>query len=170
MSKFVPSLIVDTIYDIDFEYLRGKGILGVIFDLDNTIAGYKQVMPCEKLVAWLETLKDAGFSVVIVSNNKKDRVERFNRDLKLPCIYEAKKPLLKSFAGARDILQLPPENIAVVGDQIFTDVFGGNRMGMTTILVSPLESSENVFFRLKRLLETPFIRSYHRRAKGGKQH
>ncbi len=76
MSNFIPDLIVDTIYDISFEYLAEKKIKGIIFDLDNTMAGYSEALPNEKLVSWLENVSHAGFSIVIVSNNGKERVEK----------------------------------------------------------------------------------------------
>jgi hypothetical protein len=126
--------------------LADQGIRGVITDLDNTLVGAKAPYATPELQAWLQKLRKSGFQVVIVSNNNKDRVSKFAQPLLIPFIYRAKKPTSAAFHKALAIMNLKPEQTAVIGDQMLTDVLGGNRMGLFTILVQPISMADEGFF------------------------
>lgn len=149
----IPDKKTDNIYSLDLQTLASLGIRGIIFDIDNTLESHRVPEPSEKAAAFLAHVKDAGFSLCLISNGKEERVERFNRRLSLPAIARAGKPRKKNLRRALSLLNTSASETALVGDQIFTDVCGGNRMGFYTVLVTPIEEIENSFFYIKRFLE-----------------
>lgn len=148
----VPSLCLASIFQINLEGLRQRGICGLILDLDNTLVAWGGD-PEEKLFAWLRQVREAGMAVCIVSNNDRARVKGFSDLAGIPAIPRARKPRRRAFRAAMQVMGTAPEETAVVGDQIFTDILGGNRLGLYTILVTPVARREFVGTRLVRLLE-----------------
>lgn len=154
LKKLLPSLKADTIFDIPLDELWDKGIRGIITDLDNTLVGAKVAVATPELVRWLENVKAKGFQVVIVSNNNKLRVSAFADPIVVPFISGARKPMNRAFRKAMALMKLAPAQTAVVGDQMLTDVLGGNRLGLFTILVKPIASADEGFFtRINRRIE-----------------
>lgn len=139
MSKLIPDYVFDSIYDITPALLEKHGVRGVLIDLDGTMASRKAALPPEKLLPFVRTLRGAGLEVLVFSNNREARVGAFCRALGVDHISRAGKPLAAGFRRAAAQLGLPLSQIAVVGDQIFTDVFGGNRMGALTCYVETLD-------------------------------
>lgn len=149
-----PRMKVKTVYDIDFELLKAQGICGFIFDLDNTIVPWDSNEMSPSIVAWLKSIQAAGFKICLVSNNhKRKRVRDFAVMFGIPFVSSAFKPAKRGFRQALKILELKPPQVAVVGDQMFTDVLGGNRLGLYTIWVDPLNKKEFIGTRLTRRLE-----------------
>lgn len=165
LEKFFPDLIVDKVQDIDLEILRNKNIKGLILDIDNTLVPSHVKDADENAVKWIEKIKGAGFKVCIVSNASRKRVIRFNEKLKLYAIHRASKPGTKAFMKAIRLMDIKERETAVVGDQIFTDVYGGNKLGMFTILTKPIHKSEFFFIKLKRIPEKFVLRHYRRKAR-----
>lgn len=163
--SFVPGHIFDTVFDIKPAFLRRLGIKGVICDIDNTLSPETVPAPDTRTLKWFDQLKTAGVRVALVSNNDRERVEIFNEKMRFFTVHKARKPTRSSFLLAARSMGLRPREVAVIGDQIFTDVLGGNRCGMTTILVRPIEPKERLQFRIKRRMERPFINAYHRRVR-----
>lgn len=153
MNHFVPDYYCRDISKVPLLDLKKSGIRAMICDLDNTLDSHETPVPSESALAFLGELRSLGFSVCIISNGKHARVARYLKDLSLPYIAKAGKPKKKSYQKALKILKCKPEHAAFVGDQIFTDTWGANRMGLTTVLVEPIESIENPFFYPKRALE-----------------
>ncbi|OXM86248.1 YqeG family HAD IIIA-type phosphatase [Paenibacillus rigui] len=155
LNNLVPRLQVNTIYDIDLNELWKQGKRGIITDLDNTLVGAKAPLATPELIDWLKVVAQIGFQVVIVSNNNKVRVAQFAEPLSLPFIYRAKKPTSAAFHKAMRLMKLPAEEIIVIGDQMMTDVLGGNRMGLYTVLVLPIaRADEGIFTKMvNRTLE-----------------
>jgi HAD superfamily phosphatase (TIGR01668 family) len=158
LESFVPNLYVESIYAIDFQRLRKNGLKSIIVDLDNTLVETKRRYATDRLMHWLQEAKDAGLNVMIVSNNTKLRVSTFSAPLGIPYIHTAKKPLNHAFKKALKTLQSDKSETAVIGDQLLTDVFGGNRMGMFTILVVPISRQDNIFTKLNRRIERQLFR------------
>jgi HAD superfamily phosphatase (TIGR01668 family) len=153
-ERLLPQMRVNTIYDIDLHALKEQGIRGIITDLDNTLVGAKVPLATPELVKWLDVVRDLGFGVVIVSNNHRTRVSKFAEPLRIPYIHAARKPANNAFNRALSELGLQAEDTAVIGDQMMTDVLGGRRMGLFTILVSPIApSDEGIFTRFNRMIE-----------------
>jgi hypothetical protein len=117
----------------------------------------------------MSRLVTSRFKACIVSNASKKRVIRFNERLRLYAIHRASKPGTGAFLKASRLMELKPANIAVIGDQIFTDVYGGNRAGMFTILVKPIHKKENTFVMLKRFPEKIVLKKY-KKSTGYKSH
>ncbi|UHA75823.1 YqeG family HAD IIIA-type phosphatase [Paenibacillus sp. 481] len=134
----IPRLRVRTVYDIDLQLLKEQGYKGIITDLDNTLVGAKDPLATPQLSAWLEEVKRQGFDVIIVSNNNFTRVSRFATPLNIQFVHAARKPSQRAFHQAVKLMGLPSKQVVVVGDQMLTDVLGGNRMDMYTILVQPI--------------------------------
>ena len=157
-KNLIPDYYFSDISSIDINILKSKGIKHVICDLDNTLDSHEQATPSENALLFIEKLKGNGFSVCIISNGKENRVKTYTDGTDLKYIANAGKPLRKSYLKALASLGCKPTDAAFIGDQIFTDTWGANRLGITTILVDPIESFENPFFYIKRALET-FVKS-----------
>lgn len=137
-----PSLHVDSVLHIDIGKLKSIGIRGMIFDLDNTVAPRYEDLYSPEIIAWFTTLSNMGIKACIVSNNGSGRVAQMSDPLGLPFIRRAVKPRKKPFLKAMEIMGTDTSQTAVVGDQLFTDILGGNRLGLFTILVVPLPGRE----------------------------
>ncbi len=153
-----PTLAVETLFDIDLDALARQGVRGVIFDLDNTIIPWDSREMGPEIVAWLEDVLAKGFKVAIVSNNWRGRVREIAVRFGLPFVSRAYKPAKTGFRRALAELGLEPHEAAVVGDQLFTDVLGGNRLGLTTIWVKPLTAQEFIGTRIHRRFERLAVR------------
>jgi HAD superfamily phosphatase (TIGR01668 family) len=164
LKKFIPQLQVDTIYQIDLQQLKVNGIKGIITDLDNTLVGAREPNTNPQLVEWLKLVDQLGFQLVIVSNNSKLRVAAFSDAIQLPYISRAQKPFNKSFHRGLQLMNLQANQVVVIGDQLLTDVLGGNRMGMYTILVTPFSLEDESFFtRINRRIERFICRMMKKR-------
>lgn len=137
-----PQRYVNSAFDIDGAELAAQGIRGVISDLDNTLVEWNSMQTTPRLLEWLQQMRDTGLSVCLVSNGTRRRVEPMAETLGLPAIHAAGKPRRRPFREAMRLLGTRPEETVVIGDQIFTDVFGGNRLGLYTILVRPVAPRE----------------------------
>ncbi len=153
MFKFKPDYYYDDISEIPLQMLKESGIRAVICDLDNTLDCHETPVPSEKALAFLNELKRLDFDVCIISNGKQPRVDRYVQGLGIPYIAKAGKPSKKSYMKALKAVKCKPKAAAFVGDQIFTDTWGANRVGLTSVLVEPIKSIENPFFYPKRFLE-----------------
>jgi len=164
VEVFLPKLRVKSIYDIPLDELYAQGIRGLITDLDNTLVGAKTPLATDELVKWLATVKQKGIDVVIVSNNNDSRVGAFAVPLGIPYIHAARKPAQRAFRKALELLQLEAKETLMVGDQLMTDVFGGNRMGLHTVLVAPISpNDEGVMTKVNRRLERIAIAKLRKR-------
>ena len=148
-----PDLLLDSVKDLTPEFLMEYGIKGIIFDLDETLAPRHKDGPGEDILAHIELLKKSGITMALVSNSPRDRVSDFNREMQISFFPKAQKPRVKVLKRAVKFMGFPNNRIAMVGDQIFTDVLAGNRIGLLTVMVSPLEDRKTKFFRFKRYLE-----------------
>ncbi|MCL1905518.1 MAG: YqeG family HAD IIIA-type phosphatase [Clostridiales bacterium] len=160
-QSFAPDIRCPAITDIPLDKLKERGIRGLLFDLDNTITEWRRDEVEEPTRQWLHNLGEQGFSACIVSNNSKQRVKKVAKQLDMPCLYSAAKPRRKSYRQAAALLKLPPQQLAMVGDQLLTDVLGGNRAGLTTIFVQYIQPKEHwgtthIFRPLERWLMKRF--------------
>ncbi|MBR3152725.1 MAG: YqeG family HAD IIIA-type phosphatase [Clostridia bacterium] len=155
-----PDLYLDSVKYINSELLKKNNIKGLIIDVDNTLIDYdRNLIP--GAVEWCENLKSEGINCMILSNtNKKDKVEGVAEILDLPYIMFAQKPFKRGFKKAVEQLGLKAEEIAVVGDQIFTDVIGANRMNMFSILVKQVGEKDILITKVKRPLENYIVKKY----------
>lgn len=153
-ERLLPKMRVRSVYDINLDELAAKGLRGIITDLDNTLVGAKEPLATPELVAWLDKVRSAGFKVVIVSNNNETRVGKFAVPLDIPFVHAARKPTMPAFRRALSLLGLEASQTVMIGDQMMTDVLGGNRMGLFTILVAPIApADEGVMTLVNRRIE-----------------
>lgn len=157
-----PDHIFDTFEGVTPAWLSEHGIRALLIDIDNTLAPYEQDEPDERIRAWFAALSEAGITAALISNNHRERVDRFNRDLGLPAYPDAGKPKSRALLAAMNEMGSTPENTAGLGDQLLTDTLAVHRLGMVSIIVPPIRDKRTLFFRFKRLLERPFLRRYRR--------
>lgn len=155
-----PKEYFNNVREIDIDFLRKNKIKALILDVDNTLIDYDKNL-AEETIRWAENLKEEGIKLYILSNsNKKEKVKTVAEKLKVEYEYFGKKPLKIGFKKVEKKLQEKPENIGVVGDQIFTDVLGGNRCKMFTILVEPIAEKDIWITLIKRPIENAIKNKY----------
>lgn len=157
IEKFYPQFRYNAVTDIESDFFKKNNIKNVVLDIDNTLVPYTSAKPSASALCFIERLKNEKLRVCLVSNNNKKRVTVFNEELNLTAMHRALKPLVGKLKRALKELDANPEETAIIGDQLFTDIYCGNRMNMITVLVEPIECKENTFFRLKRKLEKKII-------------
>ncbi|MDA3733783.1 YqeG family HAD IIIA-type phosphatase [Niameybacter massiliensis] len=162
IKRLYPNLYLNSINEIDTVALKQEGIKGIIFDIDNTLVPYDVLDPTDEIISFFERLKSEGFQICLASNNTEDRVVRFNKGLKVFAIHKSGKPSTKSFKRALELMHLTSNQAVIVGDQIFTDVFGGNRANLKTILVKPVSEKDEWITKVKRGIERKVIAHYEK--------
>jgi hypothetical protein len=157
MALFRAKFTADDIYGLSGEGLAGRGIKLLLADLDNTLIPYSESMPNDRLRAWRDDLAAHGVTLFVLSNSRREHRPRlFAQALEVPYIGHAGKPGTASFVRAMEQMGAAREQTAIVGDQIFTDVLGGNRAGVTTILVRPIRLAGNPGRYVRYGIEVPF--------------
>ena len=162
-DRFLPDDVLPDVYGVTPSFCAERGIRAVVFDIDNTLVPYDVPVPDEKLKAHLLSFPAAGIGVALVSNNKKERVETFDRDLGFFAVADAKKPNRDALAPV--LAHFSPhagQAVLLVGDQLFTDVLTARKNGVRVVTVPPIKPRENLFFRFKRALEKPLYRRFYR--------
>lgn len=134
-SNYVPDVYQKDIYSIDYDLLKINGINTLSFDIDETIAGNKEQKPDKTVITLFENLKQKGFKIILLTNANYDRAKIFIKDLNLPCIYNAKKPLMNNFNKILNINKIKPNQMIHIGNNQFDDVAGGNSTGIFTCLI-----------------------------------
>ena len=158
--KIYPKAYFNNVREIKIDFLQKHKIKALILDVDNTLIDYDKNLSKET-IRWANELEGQGVKLYILSNsNKKQKVKKVAEDLGIEYEYFAKKPLKFGFKKVQEKLQEKPEHIAVVGDQIFTDVIGGNRCNMFTILVDPIAEKDIWITRIKRPIENAIKTKY----------
>lgn len=158
LGKFLPNEHVKSIFDIKAEALKERGIKGIITDLDNTLVEWDRPTATPELKEWFKSLLDSDITVTIVSNNNKERVEAFSAPIDVPFIFNARKPMTIAFKKALRSMNLKAEEVVVVGDQLLTDILGGNRIGLHTILVVPVAQTDGFVTRFNRKIERSILK------------
>ena len=148
-----PDLYVDSLMDIPLQELKSSGKKAFILVLDNTVTEWNSNEIRAEVAQWFAQVKEQDFKACIISNNGAKRVEKVAHSLGIPFISRAGKPRRGSFRKAVSLMETIPEAAVVIGDQIFTDIMGGNRAGLFTILVVPIASREFLGTKISRALE-----------------
>lgn len=154
LEYFRPTQLANSLDLISVEQLKRDGIRGLIIDLDNTMTPWNNLEVGPKVEAWFEKVKSAGIRACVVSNNsKRQRVAVVADRLGIPFVFGATKPRRSAFRAGMKILETGQGDTAVIGDQLFTDILGGNRLGLYTILVTPINDREFIGTRIMRRAE-----------------
>lgn len=159
---FYPDLYLKRATELNIEMIKKNQIKGIILDVDNTLIDYYKNM-LEGVEEWCKALKKEGILFCIASNsNKKQKVEMVANKLDIPYVFFAKKPLKAGLNKAKEILGMEAEKIAVIGDQIFTDIVGANRCNMYSVLVEPIEEKDIFITIIKRPIENCIKKRYQK--------
>ncbi|MGG0716408.1 YqeG family HAD IIIA-type phosphatase [Robertmurraya massiliosenegalensis] len=163
LKKFLPNQHVKSIFQITPESLKEQGIKGIITDLDNTLVEWDRPNATPKLTEWFENMRKENIRITIVSNNNRGRVQAFSDPLNIPFIFQARKPLVRAFHKAVKDMGLKKEETVVIGDQLLTDVLGGNRGGFHTVLVVPVASTDGFWTKFNRMIERQILNWFRKK-------
>lgn len=148
-----PDLRVKSLLDISWDILVKSDIKGLLLDIDNTLLPWGECRVPDDSRNWLQGAKEQGLRLCLVSNSYEKRVADIARSIDVAYVHWARKPAKYGFNKAIREMELLPRNVAVIGDQVFTDICGGNRLGCYTVLVVPLSKQEFFTTKLLRWLE-----------------
>jgi uncharacterized protein len=165
LKHFLPDQHVKSIFEIQPESLKEKGVKGIITDLDNTLVEWDRPSATPKLIEWFDNMRKHEILVTIVSNNNERRVRAFSDPLQIPFIFQARKPMTRAFNKALKQMGLRKEETVVIGDQLLTDVLGGNRSGFHTILVVPVAQTDGFVTRFNRKVERRILNWFRKQGK-----
>lgn len=164
-NRFYPDYYVDSTFIIDFEKLYKEGYRGLLFDIDNTLVKHGADAD-DKVKELFKRLKIMGFQICLMSNNKLERVERFNKEVQVEFVYKAGKPFKKNYLKAMDKINADKSNTVFIGDQLFTDIWGAKRIGIRNYLVKPIDPKEEIQIVIKRFFEKIVLYFYKKQQKG----
>ena len=153
---FTPQYLFQDVTHITPEFLQQKGIRALLLDVDNTLTSHGSQQLSPEIAHWLEQMKQAGIKLVIASNNTHHRVEPFASRIDLPFVAMCCKPLPFGLARARKHLGVGRRELAMVGDQLFTDILGARRAGIKAFMVEPIQLRGNPGRYLRYAVEEPF--------------
>ena len=153
-----PDFIFGSILEITPAMLEGLGVKALLLDVDNTLTTHNCPTPAEGVEQWLDEMRAAGIKMMIVSNNSFDRVKPFAKKLGLDYVSMGLKPLPYGMRKAMRRAGLRQKETAAIGDQIFTDIFCANLLGLHSFYVTPISPEGTSFFRIKRFCERPFLK------------
>lgn len=154
IEMMIPDYYAKDVYSINYQDLYERGIINLIFDIDNTILPVNDIEVDEKLVKLFVTLIDDGFNICIVSNNSVERVNPVAKELKVLSLSNADKPKKEAFDRALKLLESDACSTAMIGDQMLTDIKGANEYGLCSILVDPLQNKYDFKTGTNRILQT----------------
>ncbi len=159
MRNLIPDDYKNSILEVTPEYLRERGLRGIILDIDNTLIGHNVPLPNSEVMALLDRYRAAKIKMCVVSNNRRNRVAAFCEKIGVEdFVWDALKPKAAGYERAAQVMHLSPKETAAVGDQIFTDVWGARRAGCFAVLLRPIhKGGEGAFIAFKRLLEKPVL-------------
>jgi HAD superfamily phosphatase (TIGR01668 family) len=161
--SLAPDSFVERVTDLRPEALKADGIEGLILDLDNTLCEWQSEVIPEDILHWLQEVQEAGICLCLASNtHNRRRLDRVARALNIPYVRGVPKPRRQCFAKAFLHMNCRPEAVAVAGDQMFTDILGGKRSGIRTIMVRPIHPREFIGTKLSRMLEERLLRWFER--------
>lgn len=162
MDNFYPDIYEQSIYTVNYKKLKKNGIKCLLFDLNNTLVSYEIDYPDDKLREFIYNL-EKNFKVIIVSNSNKDRIRPFKEKLNIDASFSSKKPFKKKFKKIMKIYNYKDTEIAMIGDNLVTDIYGGNRMGFTTILVNSISDSEPFGGKLSKMFERKILKKFNKK-------
>jgi HAD superfamily phosphatase (TIGR01668 family) len=138
---------------VSLDELAASGVRGIIVDLDNTLLGYGLSDIAAHDAAWIESARERGFALALVSNNFTERVRRVSEQVGVPAVPNALKPLPRGFSIALRMIGTPKSATIVIGDQLFTDVLGAKLVGLRVILTQPIVAHDWYGTRVLRFFE-----------------
>ena len=157
----LPDFDFDTYNGVTPSLIKELGRSCILCDIDNTLVPYDIPEPTAEVRLWIENMKSEGIDIVLVSNNGKERVEKFNASLGLPYLYKSKKPLPSAVKKGSALAGKTKNDVVMLGDQLLTDVLTARTSGIPALWVPSIKKVETPFFRFKSAIEKPFIKHYY---------
>lgn len=165
LNQLYPTYVYDNVESIPYFVFDKYNIKLIMIDMDNTLIDYHLTYQ-DKIKKWIKGLKKKGIKLYILSNSKSSEiVKEVAHKLGMQYYLGAKKPFLKGFNHILEKEKIEKQYTMMIGDQIFTDVWGGNRFGIKTILVKPIGKKEAVITKIKRPFEKLLLKNYHKHRK-----
>ncbi len=165
LENFFPDVYVKSIFDMPLEDFKAKGIRVLIFDIDNTVAPFDVAEPDDKTADFFEYLRQQGFSLCLLSNNNRKRVELFNRKLKALPVWKAGKPGIKKLNEVIKNFGADNKSAAMIGDQVFTDMYCAHRANVLAVYTEPICNRDQLITKVKRGAEKIVLNIYKTRNK-----
>lgn len=153
MEKYVPDVYKESIYKVNYKKLYELGIRFLMFDLDNTIAPFNVKECTDETKRLFAMLQKKGMKTIIFSNSPKSRIEPFAKELDIEFVSCARKPNSKKFLSTLKKYHFNVNEAAIIGDQLYTDIEGGNNVGILTVLVDPVSSYDPIWTKFARRME-----------------
>ncbi len=163
LERFFPDIYIKSVFELPLADLKRLGIRALVFDIDNTVAPFDVAEPEEAIVELFATLRKEGFKLCILSNNKKRRVQRFNRRLHALAVHRAGKPGIRKLLRTLAQMEVTPAQAAMVGDQVFTDMWCGHRAGLLCVMTAPICNRDQLITKVKRGAERQVMRIYFKK-------
>lgn len=158
-KKYTPTYYAKNIYEIDINFFLKLNLTTILIDLDNTLEVYDVKKPSKITIEFIKKLKSHGLEPVIISNNKKKRVEEYSKELNVKCIYSAMKPFSFKIKNFLKQYLLNNKNVILIGDQTVTDIKAGNGAKIITLLCDKLCEKDQPTTRFNRIFDK-IIRKY----------
>ncbi len=162
MKIYKPDFYLKNIFLVTPEFCQKNGIKALLLDADNTLCIYHTNYPVKGVKEWINQMQKKGIKLYILSNAKPERLKTFARNVNLPYFYLSLKPLPFKTIKAVKNLGYKRKEVALIGDQMFTDIIGGNLAGVRTVWVDYIEPEESKFFKFKRKIEKRIKKSLKR--------
>lgn len=169
LKLFTPNYYIHSYDTLRVAYLKEHGIRVLLCDIDNTLVPHDVAKPDEKVTTFLRTLQKEGITIIFVSNNVEERVSIFAQGLGIACYPFALKPLPKTYKKILREHHIDTREVAVLGDQLMTDILGANLAGLHTILTAPVVEKDLTFTKVNRIVEAivfKLLKRSHRLTKG----
>lgn len=161
MNIFYPDIYAKNIYTINYNKLKDKGIKCLVFDLDNTLVPVKAKTTTREVETFIRRLRQNKFTVILMSNSPKKRVSLFKKSLGIPVFSFSMKPLKRKYKKMLKEYGFDLSEVACIGDQIMTDIWGANKMGFTSILVDKMTKEDFKWTKLNRIVESLILKHFH---------
>lgn len=158
---FYPHEYVDSVFAIDYKKLQNRGYKAIIFDIDNTLVHHGEDST-DEVDALFKEIHQMGLKTLLLSNNSDERIESFIQNIDSPYISLADKPKTDNYLKAIEMLAIKKEEAVMVGDQLFTDIYGANLSGMDSILVKYMRYDDEVKIGIRRNIEKVLLSWYGR--------
>ena len=163
IKALVPDFGIKNIFELNIDSILTKGFTHIFLDLDNTLDSYKTLTPSKRVKNFIDSCKEKGITPYIVSNNKSERVKNYGKELGIEVFSSMNKPFKKRLNKLIEEKGIEKSKILMIGDQIFTDVWGGNNIGVTTLFVEPIVPEDQFVTKIKRPLEKIFKKKMNKK-------
>ena len=161
-----PHYYFHSIHEVSVDFYKKENVKGVLFDIDNTLEPYATAVPSPQTVELIDNLRSNNIKVAIISNNHEPRVSAFCQPLNVNYSYDSGKPSSKKIDIAIEQMGLAKNDVVLVGDQLFTDIWAASNSKIKGIFVDKINSDESFFIKLKRVLEIPFVLAIKKKGYG----